>query len=73
MKIEIEPTERFESVNGSRCRIWTGKTDKGVNVECFVAMVQVHKDEDQTEFQRELSEVKMVRELAHFDHRLVLE
>lgn len=56
MKIEIQPTGRFEGVNGQRCRVWDGVTDKGVTVEVFVKMVQ---------------EVKPERELVYFDNRIL--
>lgn len=71
MKIEVEPTGRFTDVDGVRCRIWKGRTDKGVEVEMFVPLVQAKADVDQEEFRRELSETKVDRQLVYFDHRLL--
>lgn len=73
MKIELEPTDRIESVNGQQCRIWRGETDKGVAVSAWVAMVPPQSTDPkvEAEFARDLSEVKTERQLAYFDHRLL--
>lgn len=71
MKIEIEPTGDFEGVNGQRCRIWEGVTDKGVIVRLFIPLVQVATGEDNSAFEQELSEVKATRELVYFDNRIL--
>jgi hypothetical protein len=59
MQITIKPTEEFITVNGVHCRVWSGETDKGVKLVAYVAAVRVHKDEDYTEFERELSKLKV--------------
>ena len=69
MRITIEPTGQFQSVNGQRCRIWRGVTDKGVAVDLFVPLIQVRGN---SEFERELAEVQVERELVSFDYRMVI-
>lgn len=71
MQIAITPTGRFTSVEGTRCRIWTGTTDKGVPCELMIAFVQVKCDEDNAEFERALREIKAEPELVSFDYRMV--
>jgi hypothetical protein len=72
MKINLEPTGRFEHVNGTRCRIWQGETDKGVPVTCFIPLVQVDREDDNTEFERELDEVQTERQPVVFEHRFII-
>lgn len=72
MKIELEPTGRFATVNGAQARIWKGKTDKGVELEAFICFLKVHRDADNSEFEKELREVQPERQLASFDYRLAL-
>jgi hypothetical protein len=72
MKITLEPTGRFDTVEGVRCRIWTGMTESGAKLTAYIPFVKVHRDEDNTEFEKALSEVKVVRELVSFDYRMVL-
>jgi hypothetical protein len=71
MKITVEATGKFETVNGVQARLWKGKTESGIEVQCWIALVQVHKDQDQTEFLRELQAVKPERQLVSFDMRMV--
>lgn len=37
-------------------RLWEGFTDKGVRCHAFVTRIAVHKDDDATEFEKELQE-----------------
>lgn len=39
-------------------RVWEGVTEAGVPFTAYVAMCQVHKDADNSEFERELQEHK---------------
>lgn len=70
MKVELEPTGTFETVNGTPTRIWKGRTDKGVEVAAYIACVRVHKDHDNSAFEAELREVKPDRQLVSFDMRM---
>jgi len=56
MKITITPSAEFVELNGAPCRIWTGKTHRGIPVTLYVTRVQVDRDLDQDEFLRELVE-----------------
>jgi hypothetical protein len=53
MKITIESTGKMACVEGVRCRIWNGITDRGVKCEFYVMTIAVDADADQSEFERE--------------------
>ena len=72
MKLIIEATGTIERVNGVPARIWKGSTDTGIEVTCWIPIVQVRKDADQSQFERELREVEVHRELVAFDMRMVI-
>lgn len=61
MKITIESTVRFVEVRPAThatpvmARVWQGKTESGIPVVCLIPSIAVPADQDQTEFQRELS------------------
>jgi hypothetical protein len=44
MRIELQPTERLVTSNGTLCRIWQGKTDSGIPVEAYVQRIKVPVD-----------------------------
>jgi hypothetical protein len=71
MKIELEATSRVENVNGVPARIWRGKTASGIEITAWINCIQVRADADNEQFERELREVKVERELISFDLRLV--
>lgn len=54
MKIQIESTEKIVQVNGVPARIWEGHTESGIPVHCYVTRIAVAKEEDTSEFEREL-------------------
>jgi hypothetical protein len=60
MKINIESTDKIVSLLGPLgevpARIWEGFTDSGIAVHCFITRIAVHKDDDSTQFERELQE-----------------
>ncbi len=60
MKLIIESTTKIVTlvVDGHEipARVWEGVTDSGIAVHCFITRVAVHKDEDCTQFERELVE-----------------
>jgi hypothetical protein len=72
MKITLEPTGELQTVNGAPVRVWKGETDTGVPLTAYIAIVQVHKDHDNSEFERALREVKPERQLVSFDFRMVM-
>lgn len=76
MKVTLEATDRIENIRPSSdgrvpARIWKGKTESGIEVVCWISVVQVSKDADNAQFERELSEIKVERELVSFDMRMV--
>lgn len=75
MKIELEPTGGFQDVNGTKTRIWEGKTDKGVPVKAWVATVQPQTDDEaiNAEFARDLKAVKSEYHAHAYDLRLFLD
>jgi hypothetical protein len=71
MKITLEATSTIERIDGVPARIWKGKTDSGIEITCWISIVQVHKDADQSAFERELGKIELRRELVSFDLRMV--
>lgn len=59
MKITMQPTGRFERVNGCQCRVWAGVTDAGTEVRVWVPVVQpqTHDAEALKAFETELREL----------------
>ncbi|NWG24565.1 MAG: hypothetical protein HXY30_09185 [Pseudorhodoplanes sp.] len=74
MKITLEATGTVERVQGTPCRKWIGATDAGTKVHAWIAIVQpqTHDAAALAAFERELSEVKLERQLVSIDHRLVI-
>ncbi len=71
MKITIEPTGRFERVNGNECRIWKGTTDKGEPLNLYIALVHAQSKGAEAELDQALREVKAERHLVSFDTRML--
>lgn len=76
MKLTLEPTDRFERINGEPHRIWTGTTDQGVPVHAYIRAVspQTHDPEAIAVFDRELKALpEPRRELVSYDLRLFVD
>jgi hypothetical protein len=56
MKITIESTDKTTMLDGVHVRLWEGTTEAGVKCMVFVHRIAVHKDQDTTQFQAELTE-----------------
>ena len=56
MQIQIEATDQLTHFDGVPVRVWKGVTAGGVECLVFVHRIAVHKDQDPTEFDRELQE-----------------
>lgn len=56
MRIELQNTSKLVEINGVPCRIWEGRTDTGIEIHAFITRLAVHKDDDCTQFERELKE-----------------
>lgn len=42
----------------TKARVWEGVTEQGVRFTAYIPLVQVHKNDDNSVFERELSEHK---------------
>jgi hypothetical protein len=74
MKMTLESTDRFMSINGQPHRVWQGKTEGGIPVEAYIRAVspQTHDAEANALFDRELEALPQPRrELVSFDYRMV--
>jgi hypothetical protein len=56
VKIQIKSTTKIVQLNGVPARIWEGETESGIPVHCYVTRIQVQKDLDASQFERELQE-----------------
>lgn len=79
MKITLQPTGRFETINqGSgrvECRVWEGATESGAKVIAHIPCVGLRNDASAAEHEqwaRELREVATERQLVSFDLRMVV-
>jgi hypothetical protein len=73
MKLSIEATGTIERVNGHPARVWKGTTESGIEVTCWIPIIRVRRDADNTQFERELREIEVNRELVSIDMRMVLD
>lgn len=73
MKLTLEPTDRIEAVQGTRCRVWSGTTDAGTPVLAWIPTVQpqTHDPDELAAFEKALREMPYRRELVLFDLRMV--
>ena len=58
MKATIESTTRMVQVNGVPARIWEGRTESGIEIILYVALVAHAADAPPTEFEKELRIMK---------------
>lgn len=76
MKITLEATSKIETIRaddkGVPARIWKGKTDSGIEIIAYISIIQVHKDADNSQFEKELREIQTERHLVSFDMRMVM-
>lgn len=56
MHILIHSTTKIVTINGVPARIWEGRTHNGVRIHCYITRIAVDKDQDASEFERELQE-----------------
>lgn len=74
MRVTLESTTRFITVNGVKARVWEGITEKGVRCYAAIALVAAHSEDDNKEFEQSLMEHKPPSSSAikAFDIRTVL-
>lgn len=73
MKLILESTSTIERVHGAPARVWKGRTESGIEVTCWIPIIQVRRDADNSQFERELNEIEVRRELVSFDMRMVID
>lgn len=56
MQITIVNTTKVVDVNGVPARVWEGKTDSGIEIQCLITRVAVHNSQDCSQFETELAE-----------------
>lgn len=57
MRAKVESTNQIITINGGiQARVWKGKTEGGVEFEMLVTRVAVSKNQDTSQFERELEE-----------------
>jgi hypothetical protein len=60
LKITIESTKRVVKFHARRgaapvdCRVWEGKTESGIEIQCLIPMIAVREEARQQEFEAEL-------------------
>lgn len=61
MKVQLESTDKIVHVsdadgNELPARLWEGTTENGIVVHAFITRIAVHKNDDASQFERELQE-----------------
>jgi hypothetical protein len=57
VKVTIESTTKIVSADGIQCRVWEGKTERGVEITCLIPRIAV-KNGDTEQFEVELQETR---------------
>lgn len=56
MKVTLESTTKIVTINGVPARIWEGRTAGGVECHAYITRIAVARNDDATEFERDLQE-----------------
>ena len=73
MKINIESTTKIVNLNGIPVRVWEGKTESGIKIHAFITRVAVGKDEDCTQFEKELKEcIPPTKEIESYPMSMII-
>ena len=59
MELIIESTSKIVKLNGIDCRVWEGRTGRGVKVHAFIVRVGAKDDQDLSQFEEELREQRV--------------
>ena len=76
MKLILESTDRIESIEGSSCRLWIGKTESDIPVHAYIRCVspQTHDPDANALFDRELKALPPARkEAVTYDLRFFID
>jgi hypothetical protein len=58
MKVTIESTSKVVKADGIECRVWEGKTERGVEITCLIPRIAVRNGQDTAQFEAELQETR---------------
>lgn len=79
MKVTLESTDKIVTLHVGAdgdvpARIWEGSTESGIRVHAFITRIAVHRELDNTQFERELQETRpLSKELRGvYDARMIL-
>ena len=73
MKISIESTSRIVIADGIECRIWVGKTEHGIEIECLIPRIAARNGQDLSQFEAELKEHRApTADMEAFPLRMIL-
>ena len=56
MKVTMESTEKIVKIDGIQTRLWTGMTDTGIEVHCFIYRIWPQRHYQLEQFENELIE-----------------
>jgi len=60
MKVTLESTDQIVELKTASgivpARLWEGQTEGGIRCHAFITRIAVHKDDDASQFERELQE-----------------
>ena len=56
MEVQLVSTTKIVELNGVKARIWEGHTAGGVKCHAYITRIAVDRNDDATEFERELQE-----------------
>jgi hypothetical protein len=60
MKITVQSTTRMVEANGIPCRVWEGKTERGIKISCLIPRIAVASGDDTSQFEAELTEKPLI-------------
>lgn len=78
MRVTLESTDKIVDLKTPTgivpARLWEGTTESGIACHAFITRIAVHKDADNSQFERELQEHRpLSKELTGvYDARMVL-
>lgn len=73
MKVTIESTTKIVNANGIDCRVWEGKTERGIEITCLIPRIAVRNGQDVSQFETELQEQRPPSaDTAAFPMRMIL-
>ena len=56
MKVTLTNTTKIIDLDGIPVRVWEGETESGIKIHALITRIAVNKDDDCSEFEKELEE-----------------